>query len=314
MLKRMLGWLTLNPRSGLERQPLFWICILMPIIIALGLGAPIWIKYNLEFTEKAYSTFMEISKLPLGVTSLAIPLAVLIGKLHGAKQTAEQILNTQKQIKNAEKDNQTKLYLAHYEHFIDHFNSHILFKKSYNLLREPYQILLDRKQLYQNLYPRNGLILGIDKGDDRIANDALLSCSNIIRDCLYLIESSHSKKHLQKVKNLYSTIDSEIHTLEDHLSLKFSVKGRQDENQTWLQFIAATVEVTINVLSSVNSFDSSFYSDGREHNLLELCAKKYDFDNILNQLDILDEAGVNDLILSLKVKEVDFTKVISPSN
>ncbi|MFA0348261.1 hypothetical protein AB4486_15070 [Vibrio sp. 10N.222.55.C6] len=313
MLKSMLGWLALNPKAGLERQPLFWICIFMPIVIALGLGAPVWIKYELAFTAEAYSTFLDISKLPLGVTSLAIPLAVLIGKLHGAKQAAEQLLNAQKQIRNAEQDNRTKLYLAHYEHFIDHFNTQVLFTKSYNSLGEPWTIRFDRKQLYQNLYPHNGLIFGVGEGDTRVVDDALLSCSDIMEDCSKLVELSRFEQDVDKAEKMFASIDYDLSVLEDRLSLQFSAEGRRDENQTWLQFIAATVKTTTTVLSSIKSFDNSFYSDDLACDV-EFGVKGIEFDKMLNQLDDLDEITVNELMSSLDAKGINYTQMINFSN
>lgn len=179
MKSRFLSWLYLDPQTGLERQPLFWICIFIPILIALGLGIPVWSKYNLAFSNEAYSTFLEISKLPLGISSLSIPLAVLIGKLHGARQTAEQLLNTSKQIENTEQDNRTKLYLSHYGHFIDHFDKVIFFQASYGAPEEErWTIQINRKRLYQHLYPDNTLVSGIKNGDKQLVDDAQQALRN----------------------------------------------------------------------------------------------------------------------------------------
>ncbi|WP_447079491.1 hypothetical protein [Vibrio alginolyticus] len=314
MLEKMLGWLALNPKAGLERQPLFWVCIFIPIVFALALGVPVWINYELTFTAEAYSTFLEISKLPLGITSLAIPLAVLIGKLHGAQQAAEQLLNTQKQISNAEQDNLTKLYLAHYEHFVDHFNTLVLFTKSYDSLkRKPWTILFDRKQLYQNLYPGNGLTKGIDKGDTRVVNDALLSCSDIIKHCTELVELSRCGQDVMKAETLFAAIDGDLIVLEDHLCLQFGVEGQRDENQTWLQFIAATVKAAATVLSSIKSFDTSFCSSDLARDV-EFGVEVIRFDKMLNQLDTLGEVSVNEFISSLDGKGVNFTHLVFSSN
>lgn len=310
-MKRMFGWLALNPKAGLERQPLFWICIFMPIAFALGLGTPVWIDYDLAFTAAAYSTFLEISKLPLGITSLAIPLAVLIGKLHGAKQAAEQLLNTQKQINNAEKDNRTKLYLAHYEHFVDHFNTQVLFTKSYDSSgEEPWTISIDRKVLYQNLYPHNGLIAGVSKGDTRVVNDALLSCSDIIKHCSELVELSRCDQDVSKAEKIFAAIDSDLRMLEDFLSLQFSAEGLRDKSQTWLQFMAATVKTTSTILSSIKSFDNSFCSNDLTNDV-EFRVKVIGFDKMLNQLDDLEEVAANEFISSLENKGIDFTHLVT---
>jgi hypothetical protein len=155
--------LTLNPEKGLEEQLLFWIAIVFPLILALALAFPIWAEYSIAFNEAAYSKFLEISKLPIGLCSLAIPFGVLVGKLHGAKQTAMQIQNTKKQISNTEQDNRTKLYLSHFEHFSKHID---LIEGSLNeryakILGESKVLLINKLKLYRAIYPNNSIIGGL---------------------------------------------------------------------------------------------------------------------------------------------------------
>ncbi|OOE78234.1 hypothetical protein BZG72_15700 [Salinivibrio sp. PR6] len=110
--------LALNPSTGLENQWLFWLAVLTPLSLALALALPVWLEYSLSFSAKGYGTFLKISALPIGISSLSIPLGVLIGRLHGTKQTALQI-------SEAQATNRTNLYLAHYEHFCDHLATKI---------------------------------------------------------------------------------------------------------------------------------------------------------------------------------------------
>ncbi|USD66834.1 hypothetical protein [Vibrio sp. SCSIO 43136] len=120
----MLNWLKLNPNLGLDKQPLFWISVLLPLVIAVGLGMPIWLNYTLEFSEAAYVRFMDISRLPLAVSTLSIPLGVLIGRIHGTKQTSLQIEKANLQLEKSQQqleltysENRKKNYLDHYAHF-----------------------------------------------------------------------------------------------------------------------------------------------------------------------------------------------------
>ncbi|KQH85757.1 hypothetical protein AMR76_10755 [Vibrio furnissii] len=149
----MINKLKLNPNLGLDRQPIFWIAVLFPVLLAVGLGIPLWSEYTLEFSAPAYLRFMELSQLPLTVSALSIPLGVLVGRIHGTKQTSLQIEKTNLQLKNAQKqlqlaygENKKKNYLEHYSHFKDYVQ---------NIEK---QISVD--VLYQNLFPSASLSSG----------------------------------------------------------------------------------------------------------------------------------------------------------
>ncbi|WP_435037172.1 hypothetical protein [Pseudomonas neuropathica] len=159
----LLYFLSLNPDHGLERQPLFWLTIAIPVLLAILLGLPLWITHSFEFTETGYATFLRISKLPIGVISLAIPLGVLIGKLHGAKQVAVQIENTRRQIKNTERDNNTKLYISHFEHFCKNvdFIEHSLKTRYSELLIDDTAPIINKPELYRKYYPESSIHVGV---------------------------------------------------------------------------------------------------------------------------------------------------------
>ncbi|NUT76821.1 efflux RND transporter permease subunit [Pseudomonas sp. C1C7] len=81
----------LDPRRGLASQwPLrFWlITILVYFLIA---GYICWAPYTLSFTPEGFDTFIEISKFPLALLSLTLPVGVFISRLHSTQQTAAQI-------------------------------------------------------------------------------------------------------------------------------------------------------------------------------------------------------------------------------
>lgn len=149
----MINKLKLNPNLGLDRQPIFWLAVLFPVLLAIGLGIPVWIVYTLELSVSAYNQFMEISRLPIAVSTLSIPLGVLVGRIHGTKQTSLQIektnlqlMNAQNQLQLAYDENKKKNYLEHYGHFKDYVQ-HI-----------DKQISVD--SLYQSLFPSASLSSG----------------------------------------------------------------------------------------------------------------------------------------------------------
>ncbi|KAE9649117.1 hypothetical protein [Pseudomonas sp. PB106] len=81
----------LNPRLGLASQwPLrFWLCLILTYFLVTGVIC--WSGYELAFTAEGFDKFVEISKFPLALLSLTIPVGVFISRLHSTQQTAAQI-------------------------------------------------------------------------------------------------------------------------------------------------------------------------------------------------------------------------------
>lgn len=83
--------LTLHPELGLMKQGLLWLVMLAPILYFLGTGFLAWQDYDVLLNAEGFQTFLQISVLPLALLSLAIPLSVLISRLHSTEQSAKQI-------------------------------------------------------------------------------------------------------------------------------------------------------------------------------------------------------------------------------
>jgi hypothetical protein len=166
-------WLRLNPESGLDRQPLFWMAILTPLLVAIGFGIPIWLDCSFEFSEEAYTHFLNISKLPLAISAISIPLGVLVGRIHGTKQTSLQIAKTAHQIAKSQEqfeltynEYRKKNYLDHYTHFKDFINN------------IDYQINIEG--LYRHLFPVASLFNGDLAINEEFMNDLLKDLSRSI--------------------------------------------------------------------------------------------------------------------------------------
>ncbi len=125
---------TFDANHGLGSQPWFSMAIVYPVGLFFSTGIWAWRGLELDISANGFNQFIELSKLPLGLLALSIPLAVLTARLHGTKQTAlqieksniqisktnRQIANTEEQIKETLHKNRTDLYLAHYKHFSEH--------------------------------------------------------------------------------------------------------------------------------------------------------------------------------------------------
>lgn len=89
--KRFTSALTLSADKGLSSQGLLWLSIFCPFLYFMTLGFVAWQGYEISITGEGLNTFFSISKVPLAILSLAIPLSVLVSRFHATKQTAEQI-------------------------------------------------------------------------------------------------------------------------------------------------------------------------------------------------------------------------------
>lgn len=112
---RFKSTLTLHEEKGLAEQGLLWISILSPILYSLALGAISWSGHSISITSDGLKTFFSISTLPLGALSLALPLSILISRLHATKQTARQIRITQQK-------NNIDLFHSHRKELFSYFS------------------------------------------------------------------------------------------------------------------------------------------------------------------------------------------------
>lgn len=114
-IQRFKSTLALNEECGLSEQGLLWISILSPFLYFLAFGVASWDGYSVSVTSEGLKTFLSISALPLGVLSLALPLSVLVSRLHATKQTA-------KQIKIIQQKNNLDLFHSHRKELFSYFS------------------------------------------------------------------------------------------------------------------------------------------------------------------------------------------------
>jgi len=87
-----------NSSKGLAEQGYLWLSILAPTLYFIVLGIVAWQGYSISLTAEGFSEFLNISKLPIGLLSLSIPLSILVARIHATHQTSLQIAATQTQI------------------------------------------------------------------------------------------------------------------------------------------------------------------------------------------------------------------------
>ncbi|PSV56751.1 hypothetical protein [Photobacterium sp. GB-3] len=96
--------LILNPEEGLSSQALFWLAIFVPIILFITLGFFSWFGCDFQLSSQAFMNFLLISKFQLAILALSLPFGLMITRLHGTQQTADQLKKAARQIEIAEQN------------------------------------------------------------------------------------------------------------------------------------------------------------------------------------------------------------------
>ncbi|AUU86169.1 hypothetical protein [Leclercia sp. LSNIH1] len=129
----------------LTHQQLFKAAIIIPIVSFLMIGFICWREYDLKLDADGFNKFIEISKLPLGLLSLSIPFGVVVNNIH-------RTIQTDKQIKEAERKNKADGFYSHRKNTIEMFES--LPFKSFQVAGEKYTLEFDNcYSTYRYSYP-----------------------------------------------------------------------------------------------------------------------------------------------------------------
>lgn len=138
--------------DNLAKQPIFWTCTVLPLIIA---G---WIEYNIILLNTDLLSFENIKALftdsapALYISALTPTLGILISNIHKSIQVSVEL-------KTSDNDNKVNLFFKHRDWFVNEINE-INSKNSLITVRNP---LLLYGKIYQNSNYNNGLNLDISK-------------------------------------------------------------------------------------------------------------------------------------------------------
>ncbi|WP_445435687.1 hypothetical protein [Citrobacter amalonaticus] len=105
---------TFNHEQLLKQTP-FHIAILAPFLSFLYFGYLSWKGHTPQFDSKGMGVFLEISKLPLLILSLTLPLGALAANVHRTFQI-------KKQIELSEEKNLSDMYYAHNKSYVENFS------------------------------------------------------------------------------------------------------------------------------------------------------------------------------------------------
>lgn len=94
MTKFIKSLFKINEKKPITRNPSFYFLFAIPLVGCLIFGYPVWSKYDFHLNLSAYKNFLEISKMPLGVLSLEIPLVGFYTYFHKSKQSSQLMFIT----------------------------------------------------------------------------------------------------------------------------------------------------------------------------------------------------------------------------
>jgi len=84
-----------HPRRNLHKTPLFWWSLAIPVFTGFILaGLILWRNWNIlcfTFEVSCVNQFLPTYKLPLGVASLGLVMAALVGQMHRSGQTVSTL-------------------------------------------------------------------------------------------------------------------------------------------------------------------------------------------------------------------------------
>lgn len=129
----------------LTSQHLFWAAIIIPFSAFLIVGIICWYGKSLRLDSTGFDYFLSISKFPLALLSLSLPLGVVVNNVH-------RTIQTDKQIKEAERKNKTDAFYSHRKNTIEVFEN--LPFRSFEVAGETYKIAFENNYAtYRYCYP-----------------------------------------------------------------------------------------------------------------------------------------------------------------
>jgi len=185
------SWIMLNPSQGLMVQPSLWLAIILPFLLFLVFGFFAWSGHSVSFTSEGFNLFISISKLPLGILAISLPLSALIIRIHSTHQTALQIETTS--YKNRQDE-----YYAH-ESSLHSYFTRIEPLKLIGFEGE-YSLSIDNR-LYRKIYPKNSPHTGVTEHNHLFTSMLTGKMMELGKQIYYINTYSDNRKQLDLVAN-----------------------------------------------------------------------------------------------------------------
>ncbi|UEK58834.1 hypothetical protein LL668_16295 [Providencia rettgeri] len=178
--------------DSLDKQNLFWIAIITPIMYFVIIGVIAWIGTDINVNYQGFNKFLEISKLPLGVLALSPILGVIVSNVHRTIQTEKQIIAS-------EAKNVMDIFYSHNEYITDGLRKIDETKERI--------VIVSPNSLYKKVYSTSSYLRGVGELNANFFRDMY---SNINEVSILMQKMNFDKWDLLKNKNIESESDSVI--------------------------------------------------------------------------------------------------------
>jgi len=123
----------------LHEQYILWVVLLLPVFYFFALGFPIWSQYKLSVSARGINNFFSISNDIFWVAGLALPLGVLVARMHATVQMYAQIQSNSEQ----------NIFVNFYKH------KEFIVKEIKDICEENSLELRIKTDIYDELFPAN---------------------------------------------------------------------------------------------------------------------------------------------------------------
>ncbi|HFG9608431.1 TPA: hypothetical protein ACIUCP_004776, partial [Salmonella enterica subsp. enterica serovar Typhimurium] len=166
-------------------------------------GIICWYGHTLRIDSTGFNNFLSISKLPLALLSLSLPFGVVVNNVH-------RTIQTDKQIKEAERKNKADSFYSHRKNTIEMFEN--LPFKTITITDKKYKLCFENNYVtYRYCYPFMSTYLVTYDADsdfiDRVKNVWLS-----LRDKINTIDFNNEQELLKHISSIENLLD-QIHKL-----------------------------------------------------------------------------------------------------
>ncbi|EME5153956.1 hypothetical protein VYV02_004159 [Escherichia coli] len=277
-----------NHEQLLKQKP-FWMVMFVPFFSFLYFGFLSWWGHKPQFDSDGMINFLDISKVPLLILSLTLPLGALIANIHRTYQT-------EKQIYQSESKNLSDMYYAHNKYYIETLskvNASREIKASNN--EKIYKLLEDTNKLnisvsrphslYEKFYPNSSPKTGPQYEP---SETPLLQIETFIDNALASFSALNSESLSQKINTGIDKNDKELSKLKDDLLTICEFIGvdnyiaffnpfdiKIDSNKTQLKIALVKLLIICNKIYLVTSeiFNIIGVTKNTHSELIEKCEK-----------------------------------------
>ena len=209
----------MNPKR-LTRQYLFWAAIIIPFSFFITTGIISWHDKSLRLDSTGFDNFLSISKLPLALLSLSLPLGVIVNNIH-------RTIQTEKQIEEAERKNKADAFYAHRKNTIDVLDN-LPFSDLHTGLESIKLEFHNTYSVYRLLYPKASSESGIIDGSTKIIDDVLILWEEFDN----LISSSSQRDEFEELNSLLD-LQHHLDKIHKKLQLKKHITKYHFEKMAW---------------------------------------------------------------------------------